>query len=540
MTTLSSTEVVLVSTIVFLGYSIGSWYLSRRRRFQVTTPLNGPERLHPIWGWTQAIIKTDYSAEMYEDWVKEFGSVVGVPTVLWNQKIILADPKAVTHFYANDPTIYGQSGLAKVFIANLLGHSNILTAEGDQHKRLRKALTPAFSLAAIRRLTEVFYDSAHKAKTHWDTILDANGGQAIIEVQDWMNHISLDSIGVAGFGHEFNSLDGQPSPVVDLFTSLGSLKSTFIDRLVFLLSIPFPRIFTHAPTRRNQLLKRFRNTMSDSAQELLSRTKQETKALGEHSAAEKSVIGLLIKAESTTGSLGMTKEEVTSQMNVLLLAGYETTSISLTWALIELAKSQTIQSQLREELQQFADDPTYEQLMSTSILPILDGVVHETLRLHPPVPESNRVAKQDDIIPLSRPYITSNGTVVDRLTIAKGSNVTAPISMINRSKEFWGEDAKEFNPSRWLPTSAPSSTQLSEFMGHRHIMTFSDGPRMCLGKNFALAEFKAALFVLVKHFAFEFENGVEGTEIGFHRGIVKRPKIVGRDGAEVPMRVKRV
>ncbi|KAH8797985.1 cytochrome P450 [Flagelloscypha sp. PMI_526] len=539
MSILSLTEIGAVSVTIFLTWSLGSWYISRRRRFRVTTPLNGPERLHPIWGWTQAIIKTDYSAEMYEDWVKEYGSIVGVPTMLWNQKIILADPKAVTHFYANDPVIYGQGGLSKTFIDNIVSHSNILTADGDQHKRLRKALTPAFSLAAIRRLTEVFYDSAHKTKTHWEAIIDAHGGQAIIEVQDWMNHISLDSIGVAGFGHQFNSLDGQPSAVVDLFRAMGNLDFTFIDRLLVLLSIISPGIFTKAPTRRNRLMKRFRNTMSATAQELLTQTRQEKKALGEHSAAERSVIGLLIKAESATGSLSMSKEEVTAQMNALLLAGYETTSISLTWALIELAKKQEIQAQLREELQQFTSDPTYEQLMSTSTLPTLDAVVHETLRLHPPLPETNRVAKQDDILPLSSPYTSSDGTVVDRLVIAKGSNVTASISMINRSKEFWGEDAKEFKPSRWLSTSNVSS-QLSEFMGHRHLLTFSDGPRMCLGKNFALAEFKAALFVLIKHFTFEFENGVEGTEIGFHNGIVKRPKVVGRNGTEVPMKVRRV
>ncbi|KAH8810191.1 hypothetical protein DL96DRAFT_1418073, partial [Flagelloscypha sp. PMI_526] len=53
--------------------------------------------------------------------------------------------------------------------------------------------------------------------------------------------------------------------------------------------------------------------------------------------------------------------------------------------------------------------------------------------------------------------------------------------------EFWGEDANDFNPSRWLPTSTPS-VKVSEFMGHRHLLTFSNGPRMYLGKNFALAE----------------------------------------------------
>ncbi|KAG5633069.1 hypothetical protein DXG03_008591, partial [Asterophora parasitica] len=59
------------------------------------------------------------------------------------------------------------------------------------------------------------------------------------------------------------------------------------------------------------------------------------------------------------------------------------------WALIELSRNPEVQSKLREELSQFTtEDPTYEQL--TNGLPYLDAVVTETLRLHPPVPETTR------------------------------------------------------------------------------------------------------------------------------------------------------
>ncbi|OJA11551.1 hypothetical protein AZE42_10452 [Rhizopogon vesiculosus] len=76
-------------------------------------------------------------------------------------------------------------------------------------------------------------------------------------------------------------------------------------------------------------------------------------------------------------------------MKVLLLAGYETTSISLTWALIELSKYPNVQTRLREELLVFGSDPTYDQLKAN--LPYLDAVVHEVLRLHPPVTEFTRL-----------------------------------------------------------------------------------------------------------------------------------------------------
>ncbi|EGO04230.1 hypothetical protein SERLA73DRAFT_26379, partial [Serpula lacrymans var. lacrymans S7.3] len=146
------------------------------------------------------------------------------------------------------------------------------------------------------------------------------------------------------------------------------------------------------------------------------------------------------------------------------------------------------QRRLREELQQFStDDPNWEQLNNG--LPYLDGVVHETLRLHPPISQSTRLVSEDDVIPLSVPVQTASGEVVDHLTIAKGTILTIPIRCVNRSVDFWGPDAKEFNPDRWLDDGGISG-KAKDLQGHRHLLTFADGPRTCLGKGFALTEFK--------------------------------------------------
>jgi cytochrome P450 len=67
--------------------------------------------------------------------------------------------------------------------------------------------------------------------------------------------------------------------------------------------------------------------------------------------------------------------------------------------------------------------------------------------------------------------------------VSKGTVVTLPIQCINRSEAFWGSDAKVFNPARWLDES-PGFNQLraQEIQGYRHLLTFSDGARICLGK----------------------------------------------------------
>ena len=67
-----------------------------------------------------------------------------------------------------------------------------------------------------------------------------------------------------------------------------------------------------------------------------------------------------------------------------------------------------------------------------------------------------------------------------------------PIRMVNRSCAFWGADAKAYRPERWLEEDGPPAGARG-VAGHRHLLSFSDGARTCLGKSFALAEFKVRL-----------------------------------------------
>ena len=94
------------------------------------------------------------------------------------------------------------------------------------------------------------------------------------------------------------------------------------------------------------------------------------------------------------------------------------------------------------------------------------------------------------MIPLSSPVTTASGEKVEHITIAKGSTVFVPIRAINRSEELWGPDAKEFKPERWLDDESGIPPKAKEVQGYHHLLTFTDGPRVCLGRHFAVAEFK--------------------------------------------------
>jgi hypothetical protein len=112
-----------------------------------------------------------------------------------------------------------------------------------------------------------------------------------IDIRNVMLKIpSLDSIGIAGFGHDFHALEGKESPVIEVFNSFGSGDTSLLSHFVFLMGPVFP-ILQYLPTKQNRMFKRLRLTMGEIADELLARNRKEKegKALTE----EKSIIGLL-------------------------------------------------------------------------------------------------------------------------------------------------------------------------------------------------------------------------------------------------------
>ncbi|RXW15332.1 hypothetical protein EST38_g10517 [Candolleomyces aberdarensis] len=331
-------------------------------------------------------------------------------------------------------------------------------------------------------------------KATWDAILDS--GADTIEVQQWMNRLALENLGITGFGHHFGALSSPDTnikpEIMEVFESFEPpQKSSLISRIFFFLGPMLP-ILLNLPTQNTLIMRNIKYSMKKIADDLLERTKREMMMdAGDEKVggSDKSIIGLLIKAESSSGGLTMTPGEVLAQ-NTLFFAGYETTSTSLTWALIEVSRHSEVQERLREELNQIGGDPTWEQI--TLGLPYLDAVTQEVLRMHTPVDNLLRETQQDDVVPLSKPIHTSSGELVSELVIAKGQAIHIPLVLINNSEEIWGPDFKEFKPERWLDPETTLTGDAKAIQGHHHIMSFSDGPRFCLGRHFALANFKVS------------------------------------------------
>ena len=167
---------------------------------------------------------------------------------------------------------------------------------------------------------------------------------------------------------------------------------------------------------------------------------------------------------------------------IFMIAGYDTTATTLSFASYVLSKHPVEQQKLQEEIDQaFSESndefPDYSTIQS---LPYLDMVVHETLRLHPPIPFNSREAVVDYKIP---------GTDIH---LKKGDLVTFVVSGLHMDPAHYSHPDK-FYPEHFSKEERAGRSPYA-------FQAFGQGPRACIGMRFALLEAKVALVAVLRNF----------------------------------------
>ncbi|KAJ8508401.1 hypothetical protein ONZ45_g9329 [Pleurotus djamor] len=178
----------------------------------------------------------------------------------------------------------------------------------------------------------------------------------------------------------------------------------------------------------------------------------------------------------------MSDQQIIDHIMMFLSAGHDTVAPGMAWTLWLLANDRRVQEQLRTAVNPIFDKNSRPNYRDLRVLPYLDNVIMESLRLMPPAPMTFRQAKET--------------TYIEGIKVPKGTLIHIPIRAANTSKEVWGDNAEEFDPSRWqnLPENyVPSLSFLS----------FLSGPHGCIGKSMALLQIKTVVAALVYHFSIE-------------------------------------
>ncbi|MFF4037727.1 cytochrome P450 [Streptomyces sp. NPDC001816] len=324
-------------------------------------------------------------------------------------------------------------------------------------------LAPGFTREAMEGYHGMMLAVAERLTGHWDRELAA--GRAV-DVPGDMTKLTLETISRTGFGHDFGSFErDRPHPFVSAM--VGTL--TYAQRLNS-VPVPLAPLLLRGASRRNA---------ADIAH--LDRTVDELVAARRRSGGGDGDLldRMLATAHPETGER-LSAQNVRKQVITFLVAGHETTSGALSFALYYLARHPEVAARARAEVDRVwgaTPEPGYDQVAK---LRYVRRVLDESLRLWPTAPGYAREARQDTVLAEEHP-------------MRRGAWALVLLPMLHRDPEVWGEDPERFDPDRFDAAAVRARPPHT-------FKPFGTGARACIGRQFALHEATLVLGLLLRRY----------------------------------------
>ncbi|KAF9670979.1 hypothetical protein SADUNF_Sadunf13G0125500 [Salix dunnii] len=432
----------------------------------------------------------------FEQWRKQYGPVF-VFSLGSTQILYVSQADVVREITTCTSLEFGKPSYQQKELGPLLGQG-ILTSNGKVWARQRKILAPElytdkvkvtsltpFIMFALNKSRFIRYllqrwsgrsnlglqgmmslitESTTVLLSSWKSRIEKEGGVAEIKIDEGMRSFSGDVISRACFGSNY-------SKGAEIFLRLSALQVAMSKKS---LSIGIPGM-RYMPTKKNReewaLEKDVRNLILEIVKE-----RKET-------AHEKDLLQMVLESaeNSNLGQDAMDRFIVDNCKNIYL-AGYETTAVSATWCLMLLAANKEWQDRVRAEVLEVCGSGCIPDADMLRKMKLLNMVIHESLRLYPPVAVVSRETFKD----------MKFGDII----VPKGLNVWTMVVTLHTDPEVWGPDAYRFNPYRF----AKGITGACKFP-HLY-MPFGVGPRVCLGQNLAIVELKILIALVLSEFSF--------------------------------------
>ncbi|KAE9386988.1 cytochrome P450 [Gymnopus androsaceus JB14] len=489
---------------------------------------NLPGPVSPSWLKGNFVqVFNPYAWKFHEFVARTYGSAVRLHGPFGTKGIYIYDSKAMHAVLVKNQDVFEEHD-GFLTTNRLIFGEGLLGTLGHHHRQQRKMLNPVFSAAHMRDMIPTFFEVSHRLESALKNQLK-NGPQIQeVDILSWMGRTALELVGQAGLGYSFDPLTNEECAhpysriIKELLPTLMRVQFWRMNVLPFVSRIVPAKIrrfiLDLMPWKDAHHLCDMADYMYKVGGEIF-----ESKKL----ALEKGEI--FFKSQQVSSLIAITVKENMKASDEDRLEDSELISQSAMARLLHLfSKHPEVQEKLRQELieakrQKDGQDFSYDELVA---LPYLDAVCRETLRLYSPAPTVFRVARQDAVVPLSKPIIGLDGTEMHEITVPNGTAVVVSILNSNRNPDLWGKDADEWKPERWL-SPLPEALLEARIPGvYSHLMTFIGGGRSCIGFKFSQLEMKVVMAVLVE--SFKFSPSAKDSEILWQMNGVAAP-VVGKD-----------
>ncbi|KAL1497095.1 hypothetical protein ABEB36_008108 [Hypothenemus hampei] len=347
----------------------------------------------------------------------------------------------------------------------------LFLAETEDWRFMRHKMTPMFTSAKMRYI----FDCVNKCSLMLEELCNkAASSKDYFNLRLFIDKFTMDNIGVVVFGLEFNCLLTENTKFREIadkarrpdfsgrFQRLASRIAPGLSKILRIQTVDKGTIhFLSEMVRNNVETRRKSNIRRNDVTQLF-----------------------MDLQENNESNKKFTMNELIGNSIGFFLAGFDTSSKTMQFTLLELARNQALQDKIRQHIQsvlkKYDGELTYEGLQEMTFL---RQAVDETLRLYPPVLTISRIATEDCKL---------EGT---DFVVEKGTTIVVPVIGLHRDPDLFPNPEK-YDPERF-------SVENKSNIKPNSYLPFGDGPRNCIGKRFGLMQVQIGLVKILNSFRIE-------------------------------------
>lgn len=381
---------------------------------------------------------------------------------IFDQKFVFVSDAELAAEFADEARFEKALSPALVALREFVGEG-LFTAYNDETNwsLAHDLLRPAFTKPAMQRYHPVMLAAAQELFDNWDQ------GSGTVDVSADMTKLTMETISRTAFSHDFGSFSRtEPHPFIPAM--IAALKAG--QRKGSLNSMPGSALLAKRIDKKNAHHQAYVDSLIDGII-------AERRTNGVNTGDEQDLLGIMLHTPHPETGERLGDINIRHQILTFLVAGHETTSGALSFALYYLSREPAMMAKAQAEVDAILGsdpdaEPTFEQVAKFRYL---RRILDEGLRLWPTAPAFTRSPREETM-------------VAGKYLMRPEDWAIVLLPMVHRDKAVWGEDAEEFNPDRFLPENSRGRP------AHTY-KPFGTGERSCIGRQFALHE---AILVLAR------------------------------------------
>jgi cytochrome P450 len=385
---------------------------------------------------------------LYRQWARQYGDIFYY-RVFFRHIYFLNNPDFIEHVLVTNYQSFIK-GEALQFNRRIFGNG-LLTNEGDSWLQQRHLIQPAFHRDRIESYGDTMVAYTERMMATW------HDGE-VRDIHLDMMRLALEIVAKALFNVEITAERDRIAGELNTFMELGSRGRMLLPPILRLL-----------PTADNLRYRRAARQLDDIVYGLIHQRRSNGETADD-------LLYELLQAQDKGGG-AMSDEQLRDEVMTLLLAGHETTAVSLSWTWYLLAQYPEVEKKLWSELRRTLNGRS-PRVQDLSRLPYTERVVKEAMRLYPPAWAIVRNSLKD--------------CEIGGYLVPTGATVMMSQWVMHRDPRYY-DQPERFNPDRWLDGRAKGAPKFAYF-------PFGGGPRTCIGASFASMEAVLVLAAIAQRY----------------------------------------